>query len=82
MDGVASAQHVRGSGVVGGRFSVPGCVGGGVVVEPREDDGGGFVEHGEGGADYAGVGFDEGPDAAGDEVPYLKVLKRSGNKWG
>lgn len=74
MNGVASAQHVRGSLGFGGRFSVTGCVGGGVVVEPREDDRGGFVEHGEGGADYAGVGFDEGPDAAGDEVPYLKVL--------
>lgn len=27
------------------------------------------MEHREGGADDAGVGFDEGPDAAGDEVP-------------
>lgn len=39
------------------------------MAEAGEDDCGGLVEHGEGGADYAGVGFDEGPDAAGDEVP-------------
>ena len=70
MEGGASAHCVRGSGVFGGGFWVAGSGGsGGAVVEAGEDDCGGLVEHGKGGADDAGVGFDEGPDTTGDEVP-------------
>ena len=62
--GDAALRRAEGGGFGGGAGFV-----GRAAAEAGKEYGGGFVEHGEGGADDARVGFDEGPDAPGDEVP-------------
>lgn len=48
--------------------AVVGCGGGGGAKEAREEAGERVLEDGQAGADDAEVGFEEGPDAAVDEM--------------
>jgi hypothetical protein len=65
--GAAPASAAGGRPVRGRALGAAAAALGG-AEEAREEDPQGLLEHGQAGADDAEVGFDEGPDAALDEV--------------